>query len=146
MLSHTNVGRLERFAQNLDRIVRLGLAAHEDVERGIVGFRPAMDRDVAFRQHRHARHAAIGREMVEVDVEKRRLRHLDATAERRLDMGEIVQTARADQVDDQMRAGKALAVALDEEIGALVGGGATLHRRTGSSVNGKLENFRLGLA
>jgi len=83
---------------------------------------------------------------MEVDVQERCLRHLDATPERRLDMREIVQTARADQVDDQMRAGKALAVALDEEVLSFIGRGAALRRRVGDSVNGKLENFRLGLA
>ena len=83
---------------------------------------------------------------MQMDVQQRRLRHIDAAPQRRFDMRKIVQTARADQVDDEMRAGKTLAVALDEEIRALVGRGATLHGRLGDSVNGKLENFRLGLA
>src|SRR3546814_9303119 len=61
------------------------------------------------------------REVMEVDMQQSRLRHLDKTAQRRLDMLEIVETVRADQVDDEMRAGETLAVALDEEIRALVG-------------------------
>jgi hypothetical protein len=45
-----------------------------------------------------------------------------------------------------MRAGKALAVALDEEILSFIGRGASIRSLVGNGVNGKLENFRLGLA
>ena len=79
-------------------------------------------------------------------MQQRRLRHLDATPQRRFDMLKIVEPARADQVDDEMRAGKALAVALDEEVLSFIGRGASIRGLVGNGVNGKLENFRLGLA
>src|SRR3546814_2425469 len=100
--------------------MRLGRAAHEDVERGIAGFRPGVDRDVRLRQHRHAGNTVVRREMMQVDVQQRRLGRLDAFAQSVLDVGEIVDALGAPKVDDKMRSGETLAVALNKEVLALL--------------------------
>src|SRR5215510_3562152 len=61
--------RLERPVQHVDGGMRVRMAAHEDVKRSIAGLGPAVDADVAFRQHGHTRNATIGREVVEVDMQ-----------------------------------------------------------------------------
>src|SRR3546814_7136469 len=88
MLRDHHLRRAEARAQNLDRAMRLGRAAHEDVERGIAGFRPGVDRDVRLRQHRHAGNTVVRREMMQVDVQQRRLGRLDAFAQSVLDRSE----------------------------------------------------------
>src|SRR3546814_18116476 len=90
--------------------------SHEDVERGIAGFRPGVDRDVRLRQHRHAGNTVVRREMMQVDVQQRRLGRLDAFAQSVLDVGEIVDALGAPKVDDKMRSGETLAVALNKEV------------------------------
>src|SRR3546814_7675552 len=114
MLRDHHLRRAEARAQNLDRAMRLGRAAHEDVERGIAGFRPGVDRDVRLRQHRHAGNTVVRREMMQVDVQQRRLGRLDAFAQSVLDVGEIVDALGAPKVDDKMRSGETLAVALNK--------------------------------
>ena len=89
-----------------------------------------------FRQHRHTRDPAVRREVVQVDVQQRGVGGLYGLAERRLDMGELVEPFGADQVQDQMGAGEALAVALDKEVLA-VG-----QRRIGAASESRI--FRLG--
>src|SRR3546814_17262868 len=87
-----------------------------DVERGIAGFRPGVDRDVRLLQHRHAGNTVVRREMMQVDVQQRRLGRLDAFAQSVLDVGEIVDALGAPKVDDKMRSGETLAVALNKEV------------------------------
>lgn len=111
-----DITRLERLAQHINAEVRLRVSAHEDVQCGVVGFRPRVDRNVTFRQHRNAGDAAVWREMVEVAMQKRRPSHVHATLQRRLDVFEIVDVFRAEQIDDQMVAGVADTIALDEEV------------------------------
>src|SRR6478752_1519468 len=43
---HDHVTGSERLTQDVDALLRLGVSAHEDVERSVIGFRPAMDGDV----------------------------------------------------------------------------------------------------
>src|SRR5579863_3463070 len=71
MLAHRDLLRTEGLAQYRDAGVRRGLSAHEDIERGIAVFRPGMDGDVAFGQHRHARNPAIRLEVMQVDMQQR---------------------------------------------------------------------------
>jgi hypothetical protein len=53
-------GRLE----HAERLARLGIAAHENIERRIALFRPSVDADVAFGQDGNAGDAAAFRERV----------------------------------------------------------------------------------
>ena len=81
---------LEGLAQHRNAGVGIGVAAHEHVERGIARFRPSVDRDVALGQHRHAGDA-VRLEMVQMDVQQRRARRIDAAAQRRLDQIDVVE-------------------------------------------------------
>ena len=85
LLDHHLAGR-EGLFQDLDGRSRIGLAAHEHIERGIAVFGPAMDRDMRLGEHRHPRYAPIRREVVEMDVQERRTGDLDATSQRMLDV------------------------------------------------------------
>src|SRR3546814_16379834 len=58
--------------------------------------------------------------MMQVDVQQRRLGRLDAFAQSVLDVGEIVDALGAPKVDDKMRSGETLAVALNKEVLALL--------------------------
>ena len=69
-----------------------------------------MDRDVALRQHRDAGDAAR-LEVMQMDMQKRRARGFDAAPQRRLDMLDVVEPLGAVQIDDQVHAGAAHAVA-----------------------------------
>ncbi len=62
----------ERLAQNRDAVLRLRVAAHENVQRGIIVFGPRVDRNVAFGQHGDPGDAEILVEMMQVDVQQRR--------------------------------------------------------------------------
>ncbi len=74
---------------------------------------------MAFRQHHHTAHAAIGREMVEVAVQNRGPGHDRAMAQGAVDETGIVQIAGPPKIDEKMRAGKLHAVLLDEIIRSL---------------------------
>ena len=64
MFADHDPARLESALENLKRLARFRIAAHEDVEGGKAFFRPSVDGDVAFRQHRHAGYAAAVFELV----------------------------------------------------------------------------------
>ena len=113
---HDHVTGAERLAQDVDALLRLGVSAHEDVERSVIGFRPAMDGDVTLREHSDTRHAAIGREVMQVDVQERCARHLHASLERALDVLQIIEPSGAEQIHDEVGAGEPNAIALDEEV------------------------------
>src|SRR3546814_16202310 len=58
--------------------------------------------------------------MMQVDVQQRRLGRLDAFAQSVLDVGEIVDALGAPKVDDKMRSGETLAVALNKNVLSLL--------------------------
>ena len=101
---------LKRFPQHRNTIVRLGGAAHEYVERGVTRLRPGVDGDVALGQHRDAGNP-IRLEMVHMDVQERRACRINAAAQRRLDEIDIVEALRPIQIDNEVHAGAANAVA-----------------------------------
>ena len=83
-----------------------------------------MDRDVGLGQDRDTGHAAIRREMMQVDRQQRGTGGGDTLAQGLLDVVDVVQPGRILDVDQQMGAGEVLAVLADEEIlPALVGQG-----------------------
>ena len=59
---------------------------------------------------------------MQVDVQQRRAGRGHAPAQRRLDVVDVVEPLRAVEIDDQMRAGAAHAVAHAEMIGAILVG------------------------
>ena len=61
-------------------------------------------------------HAAVGREVMQMDVQQRCARHFHATLQRLFDVLEIVKPLGAEQVDDEMGAGVAMPIALDEVV------------------------------
>ena len=71
---------------------------------------------MGFRQHRHPGYAAVGGEMMEVDVQERGVRRLDRRHQRALDVGHVVEMPCLAQIEDQVGAGKGLAVAGDEVV------------------------------
>src|SRR5262249_56211139 len=111
------------------------LGAHEQVERGIGGVGPRVDRNVALGQHRHPGHA-VRVEMVQVDVQQRRLCRVHAAAQRRLDQINVVETLGSVQIDDQVHAGAAHAVANGEVAFAPLGGGSLDHANVSAVLSG----------
>ena len=107
---------LERFAQHGHAGVRIGAAAHEDVDRGVMRFRPGVDRDVALGQHRYPCHTAMGRDMVQMNVQEGRSRHLNALLQRVADVPKIVQAPGAEQVDDEVCACSPDPISLDKVV------------------------------
>ena len=67
--------------EDVDRFPGLGIAAHEDVEGGVITFRPGVHTDVRFGKNSYAGNAAVGREVVQVNVQQRRPCGVDRTAE-----------------------------------------------------------------
>ena len=96
--------------------LRLRLAAHEHVEGGIVRLRPAVHRDVGLREHGYTRHAAVRREVVQMDVQKRSACHFDASSQRSLDMLEVIKPLGTEEIYDHMGASESNTIALDEEV------------------------------
>jgi hypothetical protein len=75
-----------------------------------------MDGDVTLRQHGDTGHAAVGREVMQVDVQERCARHLHAFLQGTLDVLEIIETACAEEIHDEVGPGEPNAIALDEEV------------------------------
>src|SRR5262249_9668625 len=119
-LVNLDVLGLEGLAQNRDARIRMGLAAHEYIDRRVAGIRPSMYRNVALGQHGHARHP-IRVEMMQVDVQEGGLGRGDATAQRRIDQVDVVKTGRTAQIDDQVHAGATNAVSSCKMVVALFG-------------------------
>jgi hypothetical protein len=90
MLVHDDLARLESLAENLHSKMRLRGSAHENVESRVSVFGPAVDADVRLSKHGNARHAAIRREVMHVDVQERGACDVDAFPEGILDMLKIV--------------------------------------------------------
>ena len=64
--------RLERAGQGGNRVIRIAIAAHKQIDGGEVSLRPCVNRDMTFREHQDATDPAIGREMVEMTMQDRR--------------------------------------------------------------------------
>ena len=92
---------------------------------------------MAFRQHGDARHAAW-LEMMQMDVQQRCSRGFNAAPQRRFDMIDIIEALGAVQIDDQMHAGAADAIANSEVVLARVVLPAFRRRRN--------RHFQFGLA
>ena len=71
---------------------------------------------MAFGENRDARNAAIGREMMHMDMQQRRTACVDGLAEGRLDEGGIVEVAGTPKVEQQVTASEFDAVSLDKII------------------------------
>ena len=73
---------MERRLNHRDSLPRIAGATHENIDRGKIPLRPRVDRDVTLRQHHHARHAAIRREVVEVAMQDGRTRNYGTLTQR----------------------------------------------------------------
>lgn len=113
---HRDFADTERFTQDLDALLRMGIPTHEDVESRIIGLGPAVNGDVALRKNCNARHATIGREVVQVSVQQSCPGRLNATLQRVLDVLEIIETASPEQVHQKVGTRAALPVTLDEVV------------------------------
>src|SRR5690606_33730493 len=71
-------------------------------------------------EHRHAAHAAIRLERVQVNVQERRSGGLHAVHERLLDVLEVIEPLGLVEVDDQMRARAFHPIDLDEMVRGLL--------------------------
>ena len=63
--------------------LRIAVTGDERIERRIAGIGPAADADLTFRQHRHARDAAL-LEAVEMRMQRRRAGRINAQSQRLL--------------------------------------------------------------
>jgi hypothetical protein len=72
--------------------------------------------DVALRQNGNARHATIGREVVEVDMQQGCARYLHAPLERCFNVLDFIKAAGTEQIHQKVGAGIAHPVALDEVV------------------------------
>ena len=75
------------------------------------------------RKHRDARDSAVRREVVQMDVQQGRAGGFNGRKQAALHALEVVEALGAEEVHDQMGAGKNLAIAVDEVVMALVGCG-----------------------
>jgi len=116
MLFDDDLAGRECLFQDIDRQPWLGIAAHEHVKRGITVFGPAMDRDMRLSQHSHTRHAAIRREVMQMDMQECRARNFNTPPQRLVDVLYVVEPFRPNQVDDEMGAGKPDPVSLAEKV------------------------------
>src|SRR5947209_9873197 len=95
----------EGAAQHRNAGVGIGAAAHENVDGGIARLGPRMDRNVALGQHRHARYAAVGLEVMQVDVQQGSAGRSDGKPQRLLDVIDIIETFGFKEIDDEMHPG-----------------------------------------
>jgi hypothetical protein len=86
MLLDHDPARREGLPQDADRRPRIGRAAHENIERGEAIFGPAMDGDMRLGENRDPRYAPVRREMVKMDVQKRRTGDLNTSSQCMLDV------------------------------------------------------------
>ncbi len=75
-----------------------------------------MDGDMGFGQNGNAGHAAIGREVMEVNMQKRSSRNLHTPPKRLVDVVYVVEAFSPNEIDDEMGARKANAIPLTEKI------------------------------
>jgi hypothetical protein len=71
---------------------------------------------VAFGQHCHARDTAVGREVMQMDMQQGCACHFHAPIQRLFYVLEIVKPLSAEQVYDQMRTSTSNAVTLDKVV------------------------------
>ena len=96
--------------------MRVAGATHEDVHGGETPLGPCVDRDMTLRQHDHARHAAIGREVVEMAVQDRRTGLQRSFTQRRIDVIRVRQIFCVSKIDEKMSPGEPFTVLLNKVI------------------------------
>ena len=116
MFANHHAAGLERLLEDIQGLAGFSIAAHEHVERGIALFRPGVDRDMAFGQHRDAGNAAAVFELVQVDMKQGRARRRHRVNQGGFDALTVVQALGFPQINDHMAAGIDQAVAVDEMI------------------------------
>ena len=121
--------------------MRIARAAHEDVEGGKTAFGPRVQADVRLREHGHARNSAIGGEVVQMDVQQRRAGGIDRLPQCVFYVVGIIEPRRTPEIDQEMRAGEDLAVALDEVV--FFGKVLFQNRKTGDSRRSTSPDRRL---
>src|SRR3954453_19293 len=105
--------RLESLPQHRDAGVGRSLTAHEHIEGSIARVRPSVDRDMALGQHCNPGYT-IRLEMVDVNMQERRLRGVHAAAQCCFDQIDVVETLGSMQIDDEVYACATHAVANGE--------------------------------
>jgi hypothetical protein len=109
--------RRECLAQHRHALIRIRVTAHEYVDRRIARIGPCVDGDVALGQHRNAGYA-VRLEAVHMQMQQRRAGRIDAAAQRRFDVADIVEVLCLEQVDDEVHAGATRAMAHDRMVAA----------------------------
>src|SRR3954453_1373439 len=110
----------ERPLEYRERLLRLGVAAHEDVERRIAALRPCVHADVTLRQHGHAGNPAAFREGMQMNVQKSCARGVHRVDQRLFDQIPVVEPFGFPQIDDQVTSRKGQTVACDEVVLAVL--------------------------
>lgn len=108
--------RREGALEGGNRIESVAVAAHEHVDCREPEFRPRVNADVGFGQYHDARNAASSQEFVQVHVQDRGVRLAGRIEKRTFDRIDVIKVAGAPKIDEQVEAGKARPVALDEVV------------------------------
>ncbi len=119
VLTEHNALWCKSLLQHRERFTGVGIAAHEDIERGITAFGPCMNADVAFGQYSDAAYAPAGRKGMQVNVQERRSCCFHCINHCLLDPILIVEAFRLPKIDDQVTACKGHPVFTDEVIFAI---------------------------
>src|SRR3954470_20969005 len=110
----------ERPLEYRERLLRLGVAAHEDVERRIAALRPCVHADVTLRQHGHAGNPAAFGEGMQMNVQQSCARGIHRVDQRLFDQIPVVEPFGFPQIDDQVTSRKGQTVACDEVVLAVL--------------------------
>src|SRR6185437_6034854 len=119
VLAEHNALWCKSLLQHQVRLTGIGVAAHEDVERGVTAFGPCMNADVAFGQYSDAAYAPAGRKGMQVDMEERRPCRFHCIDHCLLDAILVVEAFRLPKIDDQVTARKDHAVFRNEVVLAI---------------------------
>ena len=116
LLIHLDPARLEQALHDRNGKVRVARPTHENIHGGEIPLGPCVDRDVAFRQHHHARHAAIGREVVEMAVQDRGPGRYGGLTQGTVDLLRIIKIPGIPKINEKVRSRKLHPVFLDEVV------------------------------
>ena len=119
VLTEHNALWCESLLQHRERLAGIGIAAHEDIERGITAFGPCVNADVAFGQYSDAAYAPTRRKGMQVDVEESCPRRFHCIDHCLLNAILVVEAFCLPKIDDQVTARKYQPVFRDEMVLAI---------------------------
>ena len=116
MLGDVHSNRFEIALQDRAGILRLGIAAHEDIKCRKVSFRPGVNTDMGFGQDCDTGDAAARGEVMQMDVQQGCSADSYRFAHRCFHMIKIIKPGSFPQIQDDMRTSELLTITDDEMI------------------------------